>query len=186
MGCIMDTNAPYRIIWLSGLWVVTMFHLLPAIAMSPFVISAFIADRQHWFITGLAGGLMGIGFVLYGLGLVVASVTKTTVLFYLTPIWATLFAYILLSERFGFGRWLAIIGGITGCLLVMRVNPFAFGYDNADLAWPDVWYGMGGRVSGHPALSKGGFSSCNIYAISYRRSVGWWCGHCHGRCHSGD
>ena len=118
---------------LSGLWVVTMFHLLPAIAMCPFVIRAYIADRRHWFITGLAGGLMGIGFVLYGLGLVVASVTKTTVLFYLTPVWATLFAYILLSERFGFGRWLAIIGGITGCLLVMRVNPFAFGYDNADL-----------------------------------------------------
>ena len=110
-----------------------MFHLLPAIVMSPFVIRAYIADRRHWFITVLAGGLMGIGFVLYGLGLVMASVTKTTVLFYLTPVWATLFAYIFLSELFGFGRWLAIIGGITGCLLVMRVNPFAFGYDNADL-----------------------------------------------------
>ena len=118
---------------LSGLWVVTMFHLLPAIAMCPFVISAFISDRRHWFITGLAGGLMGVGFVLYGLGLVVASVTKTTVLFYLTPVWATLFAYIFLSERSGFGRWLAIIGGITGCLLVTRANPFASGYDNADL-----------------------------------------------------
>ena len=118
---------------LSVLWVVTMFHLLPATAMSPFVIGAFIADRRHWIITGLAGGLMGIGFVLYGLGLVVASVTKTTVLFYLTPVWATLFAYIMLYERFGFGRWLAIISGITGCLLVMRVNPFAFGHDNADL-----------------------------------------------------
>jgi len=118
---------------LSGLWVVTMFHLLPAIAMSPFVIPAYIADPRHWFITGLAGGLMGIGFVLYGLGLVMASVTKTTVLFYLTPVWATLFAYIFLSELCGFGRWLAIIGGITGCLLVMRVNPFAFVYDNADL-----------------------------------------------------
>ena len=43
-------------------------------------------------------GLMGNGFVLYGLGLVVASVTKTTVLFYLTPVWATLFAYVALSE----------------------------------------------------------------------------------------
>ena len=118
---------------LSGLWVVTMFHLLPASAMFPFVISAFIADRRHRFITVLAGGLMGIGFVLYGLGLVVASVTKTTVLFYLTPVWATLFAYILLYERFGFVRWLAIISGITGCFLVMRVNPFAFGHDNADL-----------------------------------------------------
>ena len=118
---------------LSGLWVVTMFHLLPACAICPFVMPAYVADRQHWFVTALAGGLMGVGFVLYGLGLVVASVTKTTVLFYLTPVWATLFAYVLLSERFGFGRWLAIVGGVTGCLLVMRVNPFAFGYDNADL-----------------------------------------------------
>ena len=118
---------------LSGLWVVSLFHLLPAIVMSPFVIGDFIASRRHWFITVLAGGLMGIGFVLYGLGLVVASVTKTTVLFYLTPVWATLFAYIFLSERFGLGRWLAIIVGIIGCLLVTRVNPFAFGYDNVDL-----------------------------------------------------
>ena len=60
---------------LSGLWVVSLFHLLPAIVMSPFVIRDFIAYRRHWFITFLAGGLMGIGFVLYGLGLVVASVT---------------------------------------------------------------------------------------------------------------
>ena len=118
---------------LSGLWVVTMFHLLPACAICPFVMPVYLADRQHWFVTALAGGLMGVGFVLYGLGLVVASVTKTTVLFYLTPVWATLFAYVLLSERFGFGRWLAIFGGVTGCLLVMRVNPLAFGYNNADL-----------------------------------------------------
>ena len=118
---------------LSGLWVVTMFHLLPACAICPSVMPTFVADRQHWFVTTLAGGLMGVGFVLYGLGLVVASVTKTTVLFYLTPVWATLFTYVLLSERFSFGRWLAIVGGVTGCLLVMRVNPFAFEYDNADL-----------------------------------------------------
>ena len=118
---------------LSGLWVVTMFHLLPACAICPIVMRAYIADQQLWFVTALAGGLMGVGFVLYGLGLVVASVTKTTVLFYLTPVWATLFAYVLLSERFGISRWLAIVGGVTGCLLVMRVNPLAFGYDNADL-----------------------------------------------------
>ena len=60
--------------------------------MSPFVIGAFIADRWHWLITGLTGGLMGIGAVLYGLGLVVVLLTKTTVPFYLTPVWATLFA----------------------------------------------------------------------------------------------
>ena len=76
---------------------------------------------------------MGIGLVLYGLGLVVASVTKTTVLFYLTPVWETLFTYVALFERVGQGRSLAIASGLLGCLLVMRVNPLSFDYDNADL-----------------------------------------------------
>ena len=118
---------------ISGLWVVTLFHLLPAIAILPCIARAYIADRRHRLVSLIAGGLMGIGFVLYGLGLVVASVTKTTVLFYLTPVWATLFAYVALSERVGLGRWLAIAGGSLGCLLVMRVNPLSFGYDKADL-----------------------------------------------------
>ena len=86
---------------ISGLWVVTLFHLLPAIAILPFIARAYIADRRHRLVSLIAGGLMGIGFVLYGLGLVVASVTKTTVLFYLTPVWATLFAYVALSESVG-------------------------------------------------------------------------------------
>ena len=62
---------------ISGLWVVTLFHLLPAIAILPFIARAYIADRRHRLVSPIAGGLMGIGFVLYGLGLVVASVTKT-------------------------------------------------------------------------------------------------------------
>jgi len=118
---------------LSGLWVVTLFHLLPSLAILPFIVKAYFADRAHWLVSIIAGGLMGLGFVLYGLGLVVASVTKTTVLFYVTPVWATLFAYIFLAERVGFGRWLAIMGGLFGCMLVMRVNPLSFAYDTADL-----------------------------------------------------
>ena len=118
---------------LSGLWVVSIFHLLPAIVICPFVIRAYVIERRHWLITALASGLMGLGFVLYGLGLVAASVTKTTVLFYLTPVWATLFSYIVLPVLLDYGRWLAIAGGIAGCLLVMGVNPLAFGYDSADL-----------------------------------------------------
>ena len=53
---------------------------------------------------------MGVGFVLHGLGRVVVSVTKTTVLFYLTPVRPTLFAYVALSERVELGRWLTILG----------------------------------------------------------------------------
>jgi drug/metabolite transporter (DMT)-like permease len=103
---------------ISGLWVMTLLHALPAIVILPFIARAYIADRQHWLASFFAGGLMGIGFVLHGLGLVVASVTKTTVLFYLTPVWATLFAYVALSERVGLRCWLAgcwrVAGMFTG------------------------------------------------------------------------
>ena len=130
---------------------------------------------------------MGIGFVLYGLGLVVASVTKTTVLFYLNPVWATFFAYILLSERSGFGRWLAIIGGTAGCLLVMRVNPFAFGYDNADLLglMSGMAWAAGSVVTRrYPKASflhitfmqylVGGLSQPCLWAMLFPHSIMWW------------
>ena len=62
---------------ISGLWVVTLFHVLPAIAILPIIARAFIADHQHRLASFFAGGLLG-------------------------------------------------------CLLVMRVNPLSFDYDNAD------------------------------------------------------
>ena len=57
---------------ISGWWVVTLVHVLPAIAFLPFVARAYIADRQHRMVSFIAGGLMDIGFVLCCLGLVVA------------------------------------------------------------------------------------------------------------------
>jgi hypothetical protein len=40
---------------ISGLWVVTLFHVLPAIAILPFVARAYIADRQHRMVSFIAG-----------------------------------------------------------------------------------------------------------------------------------
>ena len=50
---------------ISGLWVVTLFHVLPAIAILPFIARAYIADRQHWLVSFIAGG-HGLGFGLGG------------------------------------------------------------------------------------------------------------------------
>ena len=118
---------------LTGLWVVTLFHFLPAIVIFPFIAQNYMLERQNRLVSLVSGGLMGCGFVLYSLGLIVGSVTKTTVLFYLTPIWATLLAYVVLSELVELRRWLALSGGLIGCLLVMRIDPFSFDYDYVDL-----------------------------------------------------
>ena len=86
-------------IGLSGLWAVVLFHMLPAAAMLPFMRSLVEIGRHQWGPVFAAGILMGAGFVLYSLGLVMASVTKTVVLFYMTPIWSSLLAFVWLGER---------------------------------------------------------------------------------------
>ena len=120
-------------IGLSGLWAVLLFHMLPAAAMLPFMRSLVEIGRHQWVPVLAAGLLMGAGFVLYSLGLVMASVTKTVVLFYMTPIWSSLLAFIWLGERAGFGRWVAIAGALVGCILTTAVHEDLAGFDRFDM-----------------------------------------------------
>ena len=117
----------------SSLWVVTIFHFLPALAMLPLILSIPNASRQDWARASIAGLLVGAGFVFYALGLIVSSVTKTVVLFYMTPIWSTIFAYFVINERVGLARWLAIFGGIFGCALIMDLKGQTIQFNAADL-----------------------------------------------------
>jgi len=118
---------------LSGLWVVVLFHFLPALAMLPLIVRTAPSSGRDWGRAAVAGALMGAGFALYALGLVVASVTKTVILFYMTPIWSTVIAYFVLRERAGWGRWLAIAAALVGCALVTGVNRDELRFDPADL-----------------------------------------------------
>ena len=118
---------------LSGLWVVVLFHFLPALAMLPLIVKTIPSSRRNWGRAAVAGALMGAGFALYSLGLVVASVTKTVILFYMTPIWSTVIAYFVLRERAGWGRWLAIAAALVGCTLVTGVSRDELRFDPADL-----------------------------------------------------
>ena len=120
-------------IGLSGLWVVVLFHFLPALAMLPLIVKTMPSLRRDWGRAAVAGALMGAGFALYSLGLVVASVTKTVILFYMTPIWSTMIAYFVLCERAGWGRWLAIAAALVGCILVTEVSRDELRFDPADL-----------------------------------------------------
>ncbi|MDC0649775.1 DMT family transporter [Alphaproteobacteria bacterium] len=118
---------------LSGLWVVVLFHFLPALAMLPLIFKTASPLRRDWWRAAVAGALMGAGFVFYALGLIVASVTKTVILFYMTPIWSTVIAYFVLRERAGWGRWLAIAAALVGCALVTGVSRDELRFDPVDL-----------------------------------------------------
>ena len=68
------------------IWVQCFFMLAPAMILLPLTLRSTLLSRHHWPVYLAAGGLISIGFTFFGIGLMVASVSKTTVLFYLTPI----------------------------------------------------------------------------------------------------
>ena len=106
------------------------------------------ASREDWARASIAGLLVGAGFVFYALGLIVSSVTKTVVLFYMTPIWSTIFAYFVINERVGLARWFAIFGGISGCALVMDLNGQTIQLNAADLLglFSGIFWALGSVV----------------------------------------
>ena len=115
------------------IWVQCLFMLGPALILLPPTLRSTLASRRDWPVYLAAGGLISIGFTFFGVGLLVASVSKTTVLFYLTPIWATLLARFVLGERPGPRRWMAIAAAIAGCGLVMKIHDIEMGFAPADL-----------------------------------------------------
>lgn len=127
------------------LWVQFWFTTMPALFLACLCLQPAMRERQHWPIYLMSGMCIGIGYTLYALGLLLASVSKTTVLFYLTPIWSTLLGSLFLGERPGPWRWVAIALAVLGCCLVMRISPLEMQYELLDLLGllSGVFWGMG-------------------------------------------
>ncbi|MGB0853728.1 MAG: DMT family transporter [Pikeienuella sp.] len=75
------------------------------------------SGRLH--ITMFVGLLAGAGLGSYALGLMLIGVVKATMLFYLTPVWSTLLAMVVLGERPGLGRWSALLLSLIGLALIL-------------------------------------------------------------------
>ena len=87
-------------------------------------------------IRGLVGG-SGMVCVFTGLSLI--SLAEATTLLFTVPIFTTVMSVLFLSEKVGIRRWLAIIAGFCGTLVVMRPDvSISFGHlllIYAALAW---------------------------------------------------
>ncbi|MEL6794116.1 MAG: DMT family transporter, partial [Pseudomonadota bacterium] len=108
---------------LSGGWAVATFNL-PAIAAA-FVVPFFYArpSPQVMRFVALAGFFAGAGLACYAMGLVLTTVVRATLLFYLMPIWSTLLAIVFLGERTGAARWIALALGFAGLALTLGASP---------------------------------------------------------------
>ena len=127
------------------LWVQFWFTTMPALFLAGLYAPSLVRQRAFWPVYLISGMCIGMGYTLYAVGLLVGSVSKTTVLFYLTPIWSTLLGMVFLGENPGIRRWAAIAMATLGCCLVMRINPINMQLEKVDLLGllSGVFWGMG-------------------------------------------
>ena len=100
-------------------WSVAFFNALPVLVTAPYVALRWREQGRALRATALIGLFMGVGLGCYASGLVMSSVIRATMLFYLTPIWSTLIGVLWLGERLTAGRIIAIAAGLGGLWLLL-------------------------------------------------------------------
>ena len=107
---------------ISGEWALVLLYL-PAFLL---LFLYFLVDRKrqlpHLGPALVIGGSIGLGLACYGVGILHTSVVRSTLLFYLTPVWATLIGMFWLGERFSWQRWAAIALGVIGLFVLVSTG----------------------------------------------------------------
>ncbi|MEM7424856.1 MAG: DMT family transporter [Pseudomonadota bacterium] len=112
---------------LSGPWTVVVINLFPLLFFLPVAIARRKSISENFRSLAILSALMSAGLIFYMLGLVYTSIMRATLLFYMTPVWSTLFAIVLLSERVIWQRWAAIVIGFAGLFLMLSAKGSAGG-----------------------------------------------------------
>ncbi len=96
-----------------GLFVVALALFAPILVRHPPARAVF---TPRMFVTGL---LTGGSFVLYSVSIVLTEVVTAILLFYLSPVWATVLGRVLLAERLTGSRLTALALGLGGLWVVL-------------------------------------------------------------------
>ena len=102
------------VVWLTlGVFAAGVVFLVPVVLRRPGARAAF---TPRMLVTGL---LTGGGFVLYSVAIALTEVVTAILLFYLSPVWATVLGRFVLSERLTGARVAALGLGLGGLWVVL-------------------------------------------------------------------
>lgn len=102
------------VVWFTfGLFAVALVLFVPVLVRYP---AARTVLTPRMLMTGL---LTGGAFVLYTVSIVLTEVVAAILLFYMSPVWATVLGWVLLGERFTASRLAALALGLGGLWMVL-------------------------------------------------------------------
>ena len=107
---------------INGLWITVVYFLIPTICLIPIVLSRWQHVKQGGISLQLTTMLSGGALLLYSTSIVYTDVVRAILLFYLTPIWATILARIFLGDLITPSRIIAMLMAILGMLTIFGLG----------------------------------------------------------------
>lgn len=107
---------------INGLWITVVYFLIPTICLIPVVILRWQHVKEGGVSLQLTTMLSGGALLLYSTSIVYTDVVRAILLFYLTPIWATILARIFLGDLITPSRVIAMVLAILGMLTIFGLG----------------------------------------------------------------
>lgn len=104
---------------MTGGWGTISQYAVSIIVMAPFAVRRFFKGEPTGLELPLAGALMGGGIVCYANSFLLTDVIRTMLLFYMTPLWATLIEIVFLRQRPGWWRLISLPLSLAGVSIVI-------------------------------------------------------------------
>ena len=109
---------------LTGGWGTISQMVIGFLLLLPIAIWKVIKGRGTGFELPLTGLLIGGGFICYALSFLLTDVIKALIIFYMTPIWTTIFEIIFLKKKHGWQRVLTLSLALGGLWVVFSQTTF--------------------------------------------------------------
>jgi drug/metabolite transporter (DMT)-like permease len=107
---------------LTGDWASVVLYLVALVILLPFMLVRHRTLWQGGWYLLLIGLCYGTAFSLWNHGLIIGSVVRVTLLFYLAPVWATLLGIFVLGDRVQLLRLLSILAGLGGAFIILGLD----------------------------------------------------------------
>ena len=105
-----------------GLWSSAIWFAIPTCLLLPVAITRFKSIKMGGFGLQSTALLSGVALLCYTLAFLYTDVVRAMLLYYLTPVWSTLLAAMVLKENITWQRIVAIILAIIGMLVIFGLG----------------------------------------------------------------
>ena len=100
-------------------WATLAQFVTPALFLAPFALWRVLAGRSSGLGQVVSGLLIGSAFALYAESLLLTEVARALILFYITPVWATLLELTVMGRHFTRARAIALVMGLAGLFVIL-------------------------------------------------------------------